>query len=75
MISVSKKGNYGYFYCVHDRLEDFFHFVLHHAEKTPMVDTQCTFLSGWIYDIKAGILNVHCYFIHKRRSNGSTVDM
>ena len=35
MISVSKKGNYGYFCCVHDSLEDLFYFVLHHAEKTP----------------------------------------
>ena len=61
MIFVSKKGNYGYFCCVHDSLEDLFHFVLHHAEfKTPMVDSRCFFLSGWTYDIKAGILNIHC---------------
>ena len=53
MMSVSKKGNYGYFCCVHDSLEDLFHFVLHYAEKTPMVDSQCTFLSGWTY-------NIHC---------------
>ena len=53
----------------------FFCFVLHHAENTPLVDSRCTFLSGWTYDIKAGILNIHCQFIHKRRSNGSTVDM
>ena len=65
MISVSKKGNYGYFCCVHDSLEDLLYFVLHHAEKTPMVDSRCTFLSGWTYHIKAGILNIHCYFIHK----------
>ena len=60
MISVSKKGNYGYFYRVHESLEDFFYFVLH--EKTPVVDSRCTFLSGWTYDIhvKAGILNIHC---------------
>ena len=56
MISVSKKGNYGYFCCAHDSLEDLFYFVLHHAEKTPMVDSRRTFLSGWTYDIKAGIL-------------------
>ena len=43
MISVSKKGNYGYFCCAHDSLEDLFYFVLHHAEKTPMVDSRCTF--------------------------------
>ena len=59
MISFSKKGNYGYFCCVHGSLEDLFYFVLHHAEKTPMVDSRCTFLSGWTYDIKAGILNIH----------------
>ena len=59
VISVSKKGNYGYFCCVHDSLEDLFYFVLHYAEKTPMVDSTCTFLSGWTYDIKAGILNIH----------------
>ena len=53
----------------------FFYFVLHHAEKTPLVDSRCTFLSGWTYDIKAGISNIHCQFFHKRRSNGSTVDM
>ena len=47
VISVSKKGNYGYFCCVHDSLEDLFYFVLHHAEKIPMVDSQCSFLSGW----------------------------
>ena len=58
VISVSKKGNYGYFCCVHDSLEDLFYFVLHHAEKTPMVDSRCTFLLGWTYDIKAGILRV-----------------
>ena len=75
MISVSKTGNYGYFCCVHDSLEDLFYFVLHHDEKTPMVDSRCTFLSGWTYEIKAGIFNIHCQFIHKRRSNGSTVDM
>ena len=60
MISVSKKGNYGYFCSGHDSLEDLFYFVLHHAEKTLMVDSRCTFLSGWSYDIKAGILNIHC---------------
>ena len=60
MISVSKKGNYCYFCCVHDSLEDFFYFVLHHDEKTPMVDSRCTFLSGWTYDIKAVIVNIHC---------------
>ena len=60
MISVSKKGNYGFFCCVHDSLEDIFYFVLHHAEKTPMVDLWCTFLSGLTYDMKAGILNIHC---------------
>ena len=49
MISVSKKGNYGFFCC-----------VLHHAEKTPVVDSWCTFLSGSTYDMKAGILNIHC---------------
>ena len=38
----------------------FFYFVLHRAEKTPMVDSQFTFLSGLTYDMKAGILNVHC---------------
>ena len=38
----------------------FFYFVLHHAKKTPMVDSQCTFLSGWTYDTKAGILDIHC---------------
>ena len=44
MIFVSKKGNYGYFCCVHDSLEDLFYFVLHHAEfKTPMVDSRCFF--------------------------------
>ena len=37
----------------------FFYFVLHYAEKTPMVDSPSTFLSGWTYDIKAGILNIH----------------
>ena len=47
MISVSEKGNYGYFCCAHDSLEDLFYFVLHHAEKTPMVYSRCTFLSGW----------------------------
>ena len=60
MISVSKKGNYGFFCCVHDILEDIFYFVLHHAEKTPIVDLWCTFLSGWTDDMKAGILNIHC---------------
>ena len=61
MISVSKKGNYGCFCRVHDNLEDLFYFVLHHAEKTPMVDSGCTFfLSGWTYDIKTGILDIHC---------------
>ena len=44
MISVYKKGNYGYFCCVHGSLEDPFYFVLHHAEKTPIVDLWCTFL-------------------------------
>ena len=43
MISVSKKGDYGYSFCVHDSLEDLFYFVLHHAEKTLMVDSRCTF--------------------------------
>ena len=60
MISVSKKGNCGYFCCVHDSLEDPFYFVLHHAEKTPMVASRCTFLSGWTYDVKAAIFNIHC---------------
>ena len=60
MISVSKKGNYGYCCCVYDSLEDLSYFVLHYAEKTPMVDSPCTFLSGWTYDIKAEILNIHC---------------
>ena len=32
-----------FFCCVHDSLEDIFYFVLHHAEKTPMVDLWCTF--------------------------------
>ena len=58
--SVSKKGNYGFFGCVHDSLEDIFYFVLHHDEKTPMVDSWCIFLSGSTYDMKAGILNIHC---------------
>ena len=49
-----------FFCCVHDSLEDIFYFVLHHAEKTPMVDLWCTFLSDWTYDIKAGILHIHC---------------
>ena len=29
-------------------------------KKTPMVDSRCTFLSGWTYDIKAVIVNIHC---------------
>ena len=33
------------------------------------------FLSGWTCAIKAGILNIHCLFIHEKRSNGSTADM
>ena len=60
MISVSKKGNCGYFCCVHDSLKDLFNFVLHHAEKTPMVVSRYTFLSRWTYDVKAGIFNIHC---------------
>ena len=41
-------------------MEDIFYFALHHDEKTPMVDSWCTFLSGSTYDMKAGILNIHC---------------
>ena len=50
-----------YFCCAHDSLEDLFYFVLHHAEKTPMVDSHCTFLSGWTYDMNAGILRLLIY--------------
>ena len=42
MISVSKKENYGYFYCVYNNLKDPFPFVLHEGEKTPTVDSRCT---------------------------------
>ena len=37
----------------------FFYFVLHPAEKAPMVVSRCTFLSGWTYDIKSAILDIH----------------
>ena len=60
MVSVSRKENYRYFCSGHDSLEDLFYVVLHHAEKTPMVDSLCTFILGWTYDIKTGILNIHC---------------
>ena len=40
----------------------FFTFLLlHHSEKTPMVDSRCTFLSGWTYDMNAGILRLLIY--------------
>ena len=33
-------------FVVHDSREALFYFVLHHAEKIPMVGSGCTFLSG-----------------------------
>ena len=75
MISVSKKGNYGYFCCVQDSLEDLFLLCIATCWEDSNGWLMVYFLSGWTCDIKGGILNIYCWFIHKRRSNESSVDM
>ena len=51
------------------------YFGLHQAEWTPYCWLKVHFLLGGRYDKKVGILNIHCWFIHKKRNNGSIVDM